>query len=96
MAKPNMEQLVKFTIPASRLRKGSPEEANYRQVISHVFGECLGRGDWGDITFLCRLDQFALFLLRRHELGLQNMFAELNAKLVEPPKIIHMIDVSKR
>lgn len=94
MAKPDMNRLVRFTVPAHRLRKSAAEQDGYRKLIEEVFGQCLGRSDWDDVTFICRLDQFGLFLVRRHELGIQNQFAELNVSLIPSKEKTMVFDVS--
>lgn len=48
-----------------------------------------------DIIILCRPSQFARFLIHRQEAGFQNMFKELNAKLIRPmPPVMQPYDVS--
>jgi len=94
MAKPDMNQLVRFTVPAHRLKKSAAEQEKYRKLIEEVFGQCLGRCDWDDVTFICRLDQFGLFLVRRHEMGIQNQFAELEISLVPATAKATVFDVT--
>jgi len=96
MTKPNINQLVRFTIPAHRLRKSASEQDMYRKLIEEVFDVCLGRSNWEDVTFICRLDQFGLFLVRRHEMGIQNQYAELNVSLVAPADKATVFDVSDK
>lgn len=54
-----------------------------RQLINDTLGECLGRCDWGDITFVCRPSQFARFLIERNNRNMPNVFKELKPKLVK-------------
>jgi len=75
---------VRFKIPSCRLSKHGSESLQYRELVAEVFGETLGRCDWGDVIIICRPSQFARFVIRRHEMGIQNMFAELEAELFTP------------
>ena len=86
---------VRFVIPGSRLST-SCDADKYRQLVEDVFGECLGRCDWHDVTIICRTSQFARFMIERHRRGIQNQFSELKPELFmpEPEQATTILDVS--
>jgi hypothetical protein len=87
---------VRFTIPAySMTSRGD----GYRALLSEVFGHSFA-GQFiqhEDITIICRPSQFARFLIKRNEMGMQNGFKELKPELFTPPeeKKQLVFDVSK-
>jgi len=93
----NQTEHVKFIVPACRITRHGSNSDKYRQLLDEVFGICLGRCDWEkDIEITCRFDQFGKFLLRRHELGLQNQFSELTPVRIKATDPIHKYDVTDR
>jgi len=64
-----------------------------REIIKQTLGECLGRCDWKDVTFICRPSQFARFLIARNDAGLPNGFKELSPELFVPQETT-VFDVS--
>lgn len=79
---------VRFKISGSKLFSSSKENRGYVQLCREIFGLELPCGSGhlvtDQITIICRPSQFARFLIRRNERGLQNSFQELKPELFKP------------
>ena len=88
---------VRFKILGRRLH----DNPCYVQVISDCFGiarseiEKCGYHD-KDMTVVCRPSQFARFIIRRQDTGMQNLIKELDAVLFTPKPEPEEYDVSKK
>lgn len=68
-----------------------------RTAFMQAFGTqfpASSRSGVGVLTIICRPSQFARFLIYRNEHGGQNLFKELNAKLVPAAADPPLLDVS--
>ena len=75
---------VKFQIPENKFSGGSKERTGYAALCQEVFGITLPEGYYDKpVTITCWAHEFACFLVRREELGLQNQFRTLGPKLID-------------
>ena len=74
---------VKFSIPENKSFSSSKEQKGYEALCEEVFGIQIPSCSPKPIVITCWAHQFACFLVRREELGMQNQFRTLGPKLLD-------------